>query len=319
LHGHHGPVDVSFGPYFQHETADDLLQAGLAIGETVAADAQDLNACGVFSVSLTHRLSLLSSLINTQKWAKYISPDGKRQDAAHAYIHPLVESGNYPNLHLLVESKATRVLFDDKKRAIGLEYTSTPSSQPVTSLSKSKVSRVLAKKLVVVSAGALGTPSILERSGVGSRNVLNKLGIPVISGLSDVGEHYQDHNLLLYTYKTAWNAEHIMDDLLSGRKDVGEAILAGDPILGWNAIDVASKLRLTEDEVAQLGVEFQDLWNDDFKDRPTRPLMLCGILQSFLGDHKVLPQPEDSVSRLLHYGNLDCLPLLPRRYSYHVN
>jgi alcohol oxidase len=273
------------------------LQAAVAIGETVAADAQDLKACGVFSVSLIHKLYLLLSLTNTQKWAKYISPDGKRQDAAHAYIHPLVKSGNYPNLHLLVESKVTRVLFDEKKRAIGLEYTSTPSSQPVTSLSKPKTSRVLAKKLVVVSAGALGTPSILERSGVGSQDVLNNLGIPVISGLSDVGEHYQDHNLLLYTYKTTWNPEHTMDDLISGRKDVGEAILAGDPMLGWNAIDVASKIRPTEDEVAQLGLGFQKLWNKDFKDRPTRPLMLCGVLQSFLGDHKVLPQPEDSVSQ----------------------
>jgi alcohol oxidase len=53
----------------------------------------------------------------------------------------------------------------------------------------------MARKLVVVSAGALGTPQILERSGVGHPVILNKLGIPVVSDLPGVGENYQDHQL----------------------------------------------------------------------------------------------------------------------------
>ncbi|WPG97842.1 alcohol oxidase [Acrodontium crateriforme] len=276
LHGHDGPVNISMGTYFQDGPAEDFLAGSTAVGQGVTADAQDLKACNVFS-----------------KWAKYISPDGKRQDAAHTYIHPLMQAGTHPNLHLLVNSKVTRVIFDENKRATGIEYVPTPSSQPETSLSKPVASTVTAKRLVVVSAGALGTPSILERSGVGKKEVLEKANVPVVCDLPDVGEHYQDHHLLLYPYKTSLKPGETLDALLSGRKDFGETIAANEPVLGWNAIDVAAKIRPTDAEVAELGPEFQKRWDEDFKDRPTRPLMLTGVVCSFLGDPKVLPQSED--------------------------
>ena len=102
-----------------------------------------------------------------------------------------MDAGKHPNLHLLLENRVSRVLFDDSKRAIGVEYEPSKSHQPSISLSKTPIYQVYANKLVVVSAGALGTPSILERSGVGDAKVLNKLGIDVKSDLPDVGEHYQ--------------------------------------------------------------------------------------------------------------------------------
>ncbi len=49
------------------------------------------------------------------------------------------------------------------------------------------------RKQVVLGCGTLGTPQVLERSGVGSAQLLNKLGIPVVSDLPGVGEQYQDH------------------------------------------------------------------------------------------------------------------------------
>jgi alcohol oxidase len=208
-----------------------------------------------------------------------------------------MQSGEYPNLHLLVDSKVTRVLFDDDKRATGVEYIPTPSSQPEIGLSHMRLetAKVHAKKLVVVSAGALSTPSILERSGVGSSEVLKKLDIPVVSDLPDVGENYQDHHLILYPYKTALKPTETIDCLLSGRKDFGEALQNQDSMLGWNAIDACSKLRPSEAEVDAMGPQFREHWNKDFKDRPSRPVMLCGVVSSFLGDHKVLPQREDGV------------------------
>jgi alcohol oxidase len=155
----------------------------------------------------------------------------------------------------------------------------------------------MAKKMVVVSAGALGTPSILERSGVGSKDVLSKLDIPVVSDISDVGENYQDHHLVLYPYKTSLKPEQTLDGLLSGRKDFGEAMQNNDPILGWNGIDAASKIRPTNEEIEAMGPKFKEHWDRDFKDRPTRPVMLTGVVQAFLGDPKVLPQREDGVSQ----------------------
>ena len=73
---------------------------------------------------------------------------------------------------------------DDRNgRAIGIEYTADGVGGPVIT--------ARAKKLVVVSAGAFGSPSILERSGIGSSSILKKHGIPVIVDLPGVGENYQ--------------------------------------------------------------------------------------------------------------------------------
>lgn len=93
-----------------------------------------------------------------------------------------------------------------------------------------------ASKLVVVSAGALGTPQVLERSGVGNPEILKKLDIPVVSDLPGVGEDYQDHHLLLYPYKSTLDESETLDGLLSGRKDFVKAMEEKDPMLGWNGI-----------------------------------------------------------------------------------
>lgn len=51
---------------------------------------------------------------------KYINPDtGKRSDAAHGYIYPIL--ANQTNLHILLQKKVIRVLFKERK-AIGVEY-----------------------------------------------------------------------------------------------------------------------------------------------------------------------------------------------------
>lgn len=206
-----------------------------------------------------------------------------------------MQSGSYPNLHLLCDSKVSRVLFDGNK-ATGIEYIRTPSAQLEGGINDSSPKQIKAKRQVVVSAGALGTPSILERSGVGSKDVLSKLEIPVISDLPDVGEHYQDHHLILYPYKTNLKPEETLDAYLSGRKDFMEAVKNNDPILGWNAIDICSKIRPTDKEIKAMGPEFKQHWDKDFQDRPTRPVMLVGVVSAFLGDHKLLPQREDGVT-----------------------
>jgi alcohol oxidase len=185
------------------------------------------------------------------------------------------------------------VLFDDNKRATGVEYIPSPSTQPITGVNGNPTHQVIAKRMVVVLAGALGTPLVLERSGVGNKDILSKLDISVVSDLPDVGENYQDHHLVLYPYKTSLKPEETIDGFLAGRKDFSEAIQNKDPMLGWNAIDACSKIRPTDSEIEAMGPRFKEHWDADFKDRPTRPVMLTGVVQSFLGDHKSLPQRED--------------------------
>ncbi|KAK8913194.1 Alcohol oxidase [Metarhizium anisopliae BRIP 53293] len=256
LHGYDGPINVSSGTHVANTAQDDIIEAAKATGEQEVDDLQDFEASNGFS-----------------RWLRYICPRGARQDTAHRYVHPLMASGNYPHLHLLVESTVTCVIFDGN-RATGVEYRATT---PATG-EQGKTYTVKAKKLVVVSAGALGTPQILERSGVGSAAILDKLGIPVVSDLPGVGEEYQDHNLIGYPYMTTLAPDQTLDGLNSGRLDFAKALEEKNPILGWNGIDVAAKIRPTEAEVAELGPDFQQLWDRDFKKQTDRPLMLMAAV-----------------------------------------
>lgn len=130
------------------------------------------------------------------------------------------------------------MIFDESSppRAVGIEYLPNSGRQPEVSVSKPGRNIVKAKKLIVVTAGALGSPQILERSGVGNAEILKKLGIPVISDVPGVGENYQDHHLMLYPYKTSLGVDETLDCFLSGRKDFVKALGNKDPMLGWNGI-----------------------------------------------------------------------------------
>lgn len=109
------------------------------------------------------------------------------------------------------------MIFDESQppRAIGVEYKPNQETQPSLSMSKPVQNVIKARKLVVVTAGALGTPQILERSGVGNSEILNKLSIPVVSNVPGVGENYQDHHLLLYPYKSSLDSEETLDCISS--------------------------------------------------------------------------------------------------------
>lgn len=199
-----------------------------------------------------------------QRWVRYVSPEGKRQDTAHTYLHPRLRDGKHPNLHVVVESQVVRVLFDNEgdegsKRATGVEYRPNPEfqAQGIGGPTLTPVRTVRARKMVVVSCGALGTPAVLERSGVGDPEVLGRAGVPVVADVPGVGRDYQDHNLLLPAYKAGVGPEDTTDALLSGRIQAESLIESRDRKLGWNTVDISSKLRPTEAEVDALGPEFR--------------------------------------------------------------
>jgi choline dehydrogenase-like flavoprotein len=99
------------------------------------------------------------------------------------------------------------------KRAVGVEFTNDPLSCPDADQSSSTV---IASKLVVVSAGAFGSPTILERSGIGAKAVLKRCGIEQLVNLPGVGENYQGVFSLIYvvTLVYAFRSQSHLDSIL---------------------------------------------------------------------------------------------------------
>lgn len=255
MHGFHGPINVSEGTYRANRPTQDFIDAAAAVGYPEIED-----------------LAALDFNNGVQRGLRYISPDGKRQDTAYRYLHPKLKSDKYPNLHVIVDSQVKRVLFENKK-ACGIEYRPNPKVLPDATFRTVK-----AKKLVIVSCGALGTPLVLERSGVGSAKILKKVGIEIVADVPGVGENYQDHHLMAYPYHSNLNEDETLDALVSQRVDVMALIKDNAPILGWNAQDIQYKLRPTESEVNALGANFQAAWDKDYKIHPNRPLVLGALL-----------------------------------------
>ncbi len=55
-------------------------------------------------------------------------------------------------------------------------------------------------------------------------------------------------------------------------------------MLGWNGIDICAKLRPSDQDIEKLGPDFKRDWDNNFKSVPTKPLMLCGVVNAFLAD-----------------------------------
>ncbi|KAI1080163.1 putative alcohol oxidase [Whalleya microplaca] len=262
-HGFTGPVNVSSGTYSGKEVEKDFETALKTLGYSGTADLQDLVTNDAVSTSL-----------------RYASPrNGKRQDSAHAFLHPLLQDGCHPNLHVLVESQVIRVVFDNENQATGIQYRPNPTHQPGNGTASRSIK---AKKLVVLSAGSLGSPSILERSGIGDSDILEGLGIPIIQALPGVGHDLQDHLRAQWTYKSSIPPLDTFESIVDGRRNLEQLLATNDPILSWNGIDSSSKLRPTEQEVNSLGSKFRDIWDRDFSSK-NRPLAIMLVIAGILG------------------------------------
>lgn len=104
--------------------------------------------------------------------------NGVRHSTARAFLQPI---RHRRNLTVVTNALVDRVTFDGK-RASGIIFSIDGQSQEAK-----------AGREVILSAGAYGSPAILERSGVGAPDVLSDAGIEVLHGLPGVGENLHDH------------------------------------------------------------------------------------------------------------------------------
>ncbi|HSQ02439.1 MAG TPA: GMC family oxidoreductase N-terminal domain-containing protein [Burkholderiales bacterium] len=113
---------------------------------------------------------------------------GFRNSSAVGYLRPALKR---PNLTVLTRALVTRVLLDGQ-RATGVEVRFGNVTRKVS-----------ARREVVLSAGPMGSPQLLELSGIGSTDILQKLGIPVAHHLPGVGENLRDHPNTRLTFECA--------------------------------------------------------------------------------------------------------------------
>ncbi|MFC5699257.1 choline dehydrogenase [Pseudomonas sp. GCM10022186] len=111
--------------------------------------------------------------------------DGVRWSTANAYLRPAMER---PNLTVVTHAMTRRILLDGK-RAVGVEY--DQGGQTHTAY---------CNREVLVSSGPIGSPHLLQRSGIGPAAVLKKAGIEVRHDLPGVGENLQDHSEIYIQY-----------------------------------------------------------------------------------------------------------------------
>ena len=108
----------------------------------------------------------------------------RRSYARNAFYDP---ASNRSNLKLLTGYRVNEVLFTNDKRAYGvtMQARGTPNGAAITT--------VKAAQEVILCAGWLHTPQILQRSGLGPKSLLTQAGIPVLVDLPGVGSNLQDH------------------------------------------------------------------------------------------------------------------------------
>ena len=112
--------------------------------------------------------------------------EGRRWSTANAYLKP---ARGRPNLAVATGALTRRVVFEGR-RAVGVEY--ERGGERITAR---------ARREVVLSAGSVGSPMILQLSGVGPAEVLKSAGVPVVHDLPGVGENLQDHLEVYFQFR----------------------------------------------------------------------------------------------------------------------
>uniref|UniRef100_C9YCG2 Alcohol dehydrogenase [acceptor] n=1 Tax=Curvibacter symbiont subsp. Hydra magnipapillata TaxID=667019 RepID=C9YCG2_CURXX len=135
-----------------------------------------------------------------QQWgcapAQVTQKDGERWSAAKAYVTP---HRNRPNLTVITHAHTSKVLLDGAhgdQRATGVSY-----------LHQGQTHELRARREVLLSGGAFGSPQLLMLSGVGPAEHLREHGIPVRHVLPGVGQNLQDHVTTVLIYRTQHQQE----------------------------------------------------------------------------------------------------------------
>ena len=165
--GDRGPLKVTL-PEHRDALTDAMVAAGAALGWPVKDDvnAPDDDEGVGYAPRTIHK--------------------GRRQSAAVAFLQPI---RHRPNLTIRTNVVVDRVVFDGKRaRSVRVLQTGRPTE-------------IGARREVILAGGAMASPGILERSGVGDPTRLSALGIPLVHANPAVGENLSEHRGLILQWK----------------------------------------------------------------------------------------------------------------------
>ncbi|WCG84371.1 choline dehydrogenase [Pectobacterium sp. A5351] len=159
-HGATGPVSVTTPKMGNNELFHAMIDAGVQAGYPRTDDLNGYQQEGFGPMDRT------------------VTPKGRRASTARGYLD---QAKGRKNLTIVTHALTDRILFDGK-RAVGVAYFKGENAQTAK-----------ARREVLLCAGAIASPQILQRSGVGPKDLLQRLDIPVVHELPGVGENLQDH------------------------------------------------------------------------------------------------------------------------------
>ncbi|KXN85893.1 Choline dehydrogenase, mitochondrial [Leucoagaricus sp. SymC.cos] len=187
-------------------------------------------------------------------WTQATINGGRRSSSATSYLGP--DFIRRRNLHVLVNARVTRLLKTGTTRDGELEILAV---EFVNGSNASHITTVQAQKEVILSAGSVNTPQILQLSGIGDRGLLSSLGIPVILNNPSVGRNLSDHPLLPNNWLVNSN-----DTFEAAERN---ATLADEQLAEWKATEQGPLVDTLLDHLAWLRIPDNetDIW-DQFED-----------------------------------------------------
>ncbi|HWL81001.1 MAG TPA: choline dehydrogenase [Roseomonas sp.] len=146
--------------------------------------------------------------------------NGRRWSAAEAYLRPVLSR---PNLTVWTEVHATRLMLEGR-RVTGVVYRQGDAEK-----------QVAARGEVILAAGAVQSPHLMELSGIGNPEVLAAAGVPVAHALPGVGRNYRDH----FCTRMNWR--------------VTQPITLNEMTRGWRLAKAVAQYFLTRKGILTLG------------------------------------------------------------------
>ena len=200
LRGTEGPMDV-VRVRERHPLLDAFIASGQAAGHPLNPDYNGASQDGFGYYQVMQR-------------------KGRRWSAYRAYLEPAMRR---PNLAVRTGCTATRLTFADG-RAEGIRYRRAGIDE-----------QAQARNEIILTAGAIQSPHLLELSGIGDPQVLAQAGLPVSHALPGVGANYQDH----YATRMNWR--------------VTQPVTLNEQTRGWRLMRAVAQYLLTRRGILTLG------------------------------------------------------------------